>query len=200
MYLRTRETFDNGDPGTPTSSWMGMPRSLRLVPGISRPKHWLITSHDITQACWLTVQFLQIFLRCRLVRMNPCHFSHRWTFRSTRNPLPVPYDIPQNHFHCHNHVNLYATRPSFLAQCPRIEYKPTSTYKLHRGDGNGSGVVCQFVNLGKLEVNAITLVSLWNVCRRVTEKGISYHRSWKNGVTFGEGRYLNLLTENRPSS
>lgn len=89
-------------------------------------------------------------------------------------------------------------------QCPRIEYNPTSEYKLKKGEKTGWGVVCQFTSRSQKEMNAIYVGGLedrhaegygeWHS----EEERMSYHGGWKDNVASGFGIYCDSWTENWP--
>jgi hypothetical protein len=89
-------------------------------------------------------------------------------------------------------------------QCPRVEYNPTSEYKLKKGEKTGWGVVCQFTSRSQKEMNAIYVGGLedrhaegygeWHS----EEEKMSYHGGWKDNLASGWGRYCDSWTENWP--
>jgi hypothetical protein len=91
-------------------------------------------------------------------------------------------------------------------QCPRIEYNPTSSYKLKIGDKTGYGVVCQYTSRSQKEMNAIYVGGLDD--RRPSGYGewhsederMSYHGGWKDNVASGYGRYSDSWTIDWPDS
>ena len=91
-------------------------------------------------------------------------------------------------------------------QCPRIEYNPTSEYKLKKGDNTGWGVVCQFVTRAQRDMNAIYVGGLES--RRAEgygewhseEERISYHGGFKDSVANGYGKYCDGWTVDWPDS
>jgi hypothetical protein len=91
-------------------------------------------------------------------------------------------------------------------QCPRVEYNPTSEYKLKKGDKTGWGVVCQFVTRAQRDMNAIYVGGLDD--RRAEgygewhseEEKISYHGGFKDNVASGYGKYCDGWTVDWPDS
>lgn len=89
-------------------------------------------------------------------------------------------------------------------QGPRIEYNPTSEYKLKKGEKTGWGVIVQFTSRSQKEMNAIYVGGLEE--RRAEGYGewhsedekLSYHGGWKENVACGWGRYTDSWTENWP--
>lgn len=111
------------------------------------------------------------------------------TVVTTITPAPIKPDVP-----------LWLTGH----QCPRVEYLPTSEYKLKRGEKTGWGVVCQYASRRQKEMNAIYVGGLeernaegygeWHS----EEEGMSYHGGWKGNLANGYGRYCDSWLENWP--
>ena len=91
-------------------------------------------------------------------------------------------------------------------QCPRIEYNPTSEYKLKKGEKTGWGVICQYTSRSQKEMNAIYVGGLED--RRAEgygewhseEERMSYHGGWKDNVAAGYGRYSDSWSVDWPDS
>lgn len=91
-------------------------------------------------------------------------------------------------------------------QCPRIEYNPTSEYKLKKGDKTGWGVIVQYTSRSQKEMNAIYVGGLEE--RRAEGYGewhsedmrLSYHGGWKDNVASGYGKYCDGWTVDWPDS
>lgn len=91
-------------------------------------------------------------------------------------------------------------------QCPRIEYNPTSEYKLKKGENTGWGVICQYTSRSQKEMNAIYVGGLDS--RRAEGYGewhsederMSYHGGWKDSVACGWGKYADSWTTDWPDS
>ena len=91
-------------------------------------------------------------------------------------------------------------------QCLKIEYNPTSEYKLKRGEKTGYGVVCQYTTRAQRDMNAIYVGGLdertpegygeWHS----EEEGLSYHGGWKNGLASGYGKFTDSWTTDWPDS
>jgi hypothetical protein len=89
-------------------------------------------------------------------------------------------------------------------QCPRIQYNPTSQYKLKKGENTGWGVVCQYTSRSQKEMNAIYVGGLeerhasgfgeWHS----EEERLSYEGGWKDDQASGWGKYCDSWTENWP--
>ena len=111
------------------------------------------------------------------------------TVVTTITPAPIKPDVP-----------LWLTGH----QCARVEYMPTSEYKLKRGERTGWGVVCQYTSRRQTEMNAIYVGGLEE--RRAEgfgewhseEQNMSYHGGWKDNVASGYGRYCDTWLENWP--
>jgi len=90
-------------------------------------------------------------------------------------------------------------------QGPRIEYLPTSEYKLKKGDNTGWGVRVQYTSRSQKEVNAIYVGGYddrqaqgygeWHS----QEANITYHGGWKDNFAEGYGMYCDSWTENWPN-
>jgi hypothetical protein len=90
-------------------------------------------------------------------------------------------------------------------QGPRIEYLPTSEYKLKKGDNTGWGVRVQYTSRSQKEVNAIYVGGYddrqaqgygeWHS----QESNISYHGGWKDNFAEGYGVYTDSWSENWPN-
>ena len=91
-------------------------------------------------------------------------------------------------------------------QCPRIEYNPTSEYKLKKGENTGWGVICQYTSRSQKEMNAIYVGGLdsrhaegygeWHS----EDERLSYHGGWKDNVASGYGKYADSWTTDWPDS
>jgi hypothetical protein len=91
-------------------------------------------------------------------------------------------------------------------QCPKVEYNPTSEYKLKKGEKTGYGVVCQYTTRAQRDMNAIYVGGLdertpegygeWHS----EEEGLSYHGGWKNGLASGYGKFTDSWTTDWPDS
>jgi len=89
-------------------------------------------------------------------------------------------------------------------QCLRIEYNPTSEYKLRKGEKTGWAVICAYTSRGQKEMNAIYVGGLeerkaqgygeWHS----EEERIAYHGGFKDNLAEGWGRYTDAWTEDWP--
>jgi len=91
-------------------------------------------------------------------------------------------------------------------QCPRIQYNPTSEYKLKKGEKTGWGVICQYTSRSQKEMNAIYVGGLeerhaqghgeWHS----EDERLSYHGGWKDDQAYGWGRFSDSWTTDWPDS